>query len=665
MKKILYLTLLFTCPFIAGCKSTNQNLKIRESKIQSSQYAVTPVFSFLKFGEVKPEGWILEQMRRDLKDGFAGHYDEVAPEARTDVFGKEITTHGLDFNQWWDGETQGRWRKGLAMLAYLTDDTEAKKKVDAWFDHILTTQDSDGYLGIYKPEERYNRTKHELCDLGTQAFLFKAMAAYVDLSGRDDVLKALGRGVDRTIAEYANGNNHVFPDNTHNLLFLDVLDWLYARTGDVKYPHFAEWLFMDYTNCPELDKFDGDDSRITFLLDKQKPFCGHGPHTIEHLSMPWFLYYTTGNPTYRQAGENALAKIQQTMLPGGVPVSQEFIVPLDPKKDIARDYRYEYCSILSLMESYESILRYQGATTLGDGIEKAWFNGGQAGRLPGGEAISYLTSGTRDYIVNCRNDDHSYNGQTSLAPNHTPACCNPSATQVSGQYVRGMWMRSREDGLAAILYGPCSLKTIVKGTLVAIEERTNYPFDFSVELVVNPGQPLTFPLTLRNPVWSTNTQVICDGAVITRAGDYCVVTKEWCANDKVKLQFSANVQPEYCGGMAYLTYGPLVFAQPIPSKGGKPDFGTAVKFKPQVVQAESPEATEVLMFINKPGQMNFGFTPKRITGESINPIRPFDAASIVLEGEMVQQKDGKVMPVKLVPIGCNEALLRRAAFPVK
>ena len=626
-------------------------------------YAVPPVYQLLRYGEIKPTGWILEQMRRDLKDGFAGHYDEVAPEARTNVFGGELVLPPgrPDFTLWWDGETQGRWRKGLAMLAYLSDDEAMKKKVDAWFDHILKTQDADGYLGVYKPGMRYHKIRRELCDLGSQAYLFKAMAAYVDLSGREDVLKSLVRGVDRTLAEYADGKKHVFPDNTHNLLFLDVLDWLYARTGEAKYPQFAEWLFMDYTHCPDLNQLDGDDSRITWLLDPQKPFCGHGPHTISHLSMPWFLYHTTGNRNYRQAGLNALVKLQPAMLPGGVPVSQEFIVHLDPRKEIARDYSYEYCSILSLMESDESILRYQGDANLGDAIEKAWFNGGQAGRLPGGEAISYMTTDTRGGIPASVPGKYV---QTSLAPDHVPACCNPSATQVSGQYVRGMWMRTPADGLVAMLYGPCILKTTVAGIPVTIDEQTLYPFGFAIKLVIHPEKDVVFPLSLRSPGWSTKTEVTCPGATISRQGDYVTVSKKWHAGDTVTISFSADVQTQYCGTLAYLSYGPLVFAQPIPAKGGKPDFGSAVNFKPQGVQAESPEATEMLMFVNQPGTLNFGFTARPVAGVPSDLLRPFDAATIVLEGNMLRQKDGKAMPMKLVPIGCGEALLRRVAFPV-
>jgi hypothetical protein len=46
---------------------------------------VTAAFTLLKFGAIRPRGWILQQMRRDLRDGFAGHLDELCHATVTEV----------------------------------------------------------------------------------------------------------------------------------------------------------------------------------------------------------------------------------------------------------------------------------------------------------------------------------------------------------------------------------------------------------------------------------------------------------------------------------------------------------------------------------------------------------------------------------------------------
>ena len=53
---------------------------------QPEVYALKPAFVRLCMGDVKPEGWIKEQMRRDLDVGFAGRLDELCHEASTDIF---------------------------------------------------------------------------------------------------------------------------------------------------------------------------------------------------------------------------------------------------------------------------------------------------------------------------------------------------------------------------------------------------------------------------------------------------------------------------------------------------------------------------------------------------------------------------------------------------
>ena len=124
--------------------------------------AVQPAFTQLKFGEIKPTGWILAQMRRDLQTGFAGHLDELCNEASSDIFASgrnmpEKPNRGnAASDAWWNGETEGNWRCGQTMLACLTQEPAAMVKAQAYIKHILASQDADGYIGIFSPELRYN-----------------------------------------------------------------------------------------------------------------------------------------------------------------------------------------------------------------------------------------------------------------------------------------------------------------------------------------------------------------------------------------------------------------------------------------------------------------------------------------------------------------------------
>lgn len=63
-------------------------------------------FRPLRFGEVRPAGWMHAQMARDLAEGFAGHLHELTDHAANDLFRHRIGT-STDEIQWWDSETRG------------------------------------------------------------------------------------------------------------------------------------------------------------------------------------------------------------------------------------------------------------------------------------------------------------------------------------------------------------------------------------------------------------------------------------------------------------------------------------------------------------------------------------------------------------------------------
>jgi hypothetical protein len=89
-------------------------------------YVVQPAFTQLKFGDIRPAGWILAQMCRDLQTGFAGHLDELCHETSSDIFASGRNRPGNPNNgemppvtAWWNGESEGNWRCGHFMLACL------------------------------------------------------------------------------------------------------------------------------------------------------------------------------------------------------------------------------------------------------------------------------------------------------------------------------------------------------------------------------------------------------------------------------------------------------------------------------------------------------------------------------------------------------------------
>lgn len=652
-------------PRVSGARSAEIEGSLLRLGGNSSADGREPAFQWLPIGQVKPGGWIREQMLRDLHQGFAGHLGELCHEASSDIFASHRNHAGsanqanVENNEWWNGETEGNWRNGQIMMAYLTEDKQTIEKVDEYVAHILSFQDQDGYLGVFAPEVRFSKPG----ELWTQTCLMRGLLAYSDLAGKKEVLAAVRRAIDLTISSYESRNTPIPFDPTisgqglsHDLMISDVMERLFEMTSEPRYRDFTVGLYEKLSRYTP-----GADTSLNSLLDPQRPFVNHGANTFEAIRVPLWLWFATGRQDLKRASMNALEKLSRYTELSGSDVSEEWIKDLKPDPSTTE---YEYCGTKEMQFTLQSALQKTGEASLGDKIETIWFNAAQGSRLPDGSAVSYLTSDNRLHCDGLSADGRQPEIRNKFSPTHADVavCCNPNATQVAPLFVRGMWMRHSQRGLAALLYGPCSVSTVVDGVPVRIEERTNYPFDHEVEFEIRPDRELAFPLYLRDPSWSGATRVRCNGASIQHQGSYWVVQKSWQKGDRLRMTFAPVVrQVRATNGEVALQYGPLLFAQAIDAR----KVTLRVYPLPGFEDAHYEPAAgnrEALTLPSSLKSHSYGFTPRPVP-RGANPLRPFDAPVITLAGTMKRQSDGTAVPVTLVPLG-NAAILRRVTFPI-
>jgi hypothetical protein len=625
-----------------------------------AHYAVEPQFELLRFGEVMPEGWIREQVNRDLKVGFAGHLPEVAPfTCGAEIFGANRNTPGHYQNAgggswggaegaWWKGETEGNWRSGNTMLALLSGLPEERAVADANVHYLLKTQDPDGYMGIYGPTLRWAGGDVDNGELWTQTCIFRGLIAYYEATGNADVLKAVERAVQLTMSHYGDGIRDPYGAETqnHNLMFVDVMERLYDLTGNTAYRDFGVYLYRDYSKDMQTDVALGT------LVAGNHPFMGHGATTYEGLRVPIWAAYVTGDPLLRAAADEALAKAWPHVSPTGGPVSNEFIAnkPTDP--DLGG---YEGCGEKEWMTSLLSAAQKTGRAMIAEQAETTFYNSVQGSRLPDGTGVDYVTTDNLYRI------DGAIMNRVIFSPAHEDVadCCAPNFTQIGAIFIRNMWMRS-QDGLAAVLYGPCDVHTTVKDVPVALAEETTFPFSESLHIKVDPKAPVAFVVRLRVPSWANSVTALSAGAEISRAGDWLLVSKTWQPGDDIDLSFGAQVQPVPANnGEFYLRRGPLFYALPIGAiKRPVKDYplpGFHDYFFFPAVWAQGHYAIE--RSSAKPA-----FSLVQVPAADAR--YPWDAAPERLEASMLDQGTGKVEKVSLVPMGSGEAILRRMTFPM-
>lgn len=632
---------------LAGCAQQNQE----DSYSPFEKVApVTEAYKPLTIVEIKPEGWIKDQIRENL-DGFTGRLDTLVPQLTMEdkIYGADRLTKKIKNKDvgalgeegdwqvqflWWNSETQSNWRDGYIRSAILLDDKFHLKKLQQYVDYMLATQDKDGYLGIYDKDLRYN-FDNENGELWAKSSLLRGLLAWYEYTNDQKILSAIEQAVQNVMENYpANRSNPFYSKQpnvggtSHGLTITDVFENLYRITGKEAYRDYCLFLYKDFSE-QELN----ESAQYKKLMSDTLLLTSHGVHVYEHLRSLAAAYYASGNPNLKTAIHKFLDKIKDETTASGAGVGDEWI---GGKKADATTRGYEYCSLHELMHSYLELLIKSGDKTFGDKAENIFLNAAQGARHPNQSCIAYLKSDNSYYMTGGLNGDTSDKNQTrySYSPVHQEAavCCVPNAGRIAPYYVQHMWLKS-DKALVASLLGPSVINTDLKNQPVTIAEQTQYPFENTFEFTVTAD--FEFDLKIRKPDWVTTFTVDTE---FREEDGFIVIGKKWAGTQTVKLSFTPTVVVrEDLNHEKYFTYGALVLAAPL---------------------AAIEEKTKSFPI---PGFYNLKYTP-----ESLNIYQyagdPVMAAPQALRFKttMLNVESKKKESVELVPMG--NTILRQVTF---
>jgi hypothetical protein len=532
-----------------------------------------------KLGGIKPEGWLLEEMRRNL-EGFVGELDNIVPEIIRDdeIYGRDRLTNlkrtkdiGVAKQDkewevqylWWNSESQSNWLDGLVRHSYLTGEERYMQKARRYIERVLDSQDEDGYIGIYGDDLRF-KAKGENGELWAQSSFFRAAVCYFELSGDMKVLERIERAFEVTMREYCGKSNpfdfeRSYAGVSHGITFTDSCYRMYCLTGDVKYLNYAKWL-LDCYNAANISEVD---IKRDNLLDYDFRFKGHGVHTYEGLRS-LLVANLARSEEYGAEVSAYLHRLNYVTVPSGAPIGDEWIWGRSADPTFTG---YEFCSIHELLDSYTLLLEITGELRWADRIEWLLYNGAYGAMDLEKRQVAYCKT-DNSYVMNGHNggqgigEDLRY--KYSSAHQDVAVCCVPNAGRTLPSFTGSMFMKL-EDGILAALYGPCRLETYINGTRVTIVERTAYPFEHSIELSIVAEVETEFTLYLRKPSWATGTTLCVENAEIIDLGNMIGLRKRW-KSDMVKIHLYANTRESVdLKGNVYYSFGPLLYALEIPS----------------------------------------------------------------------------------------------------
>ena len=541
-------------------------------------------FQPFPFGAIKPAGWIKEQMQKDMK-GFVGHLDSLVPTLIYDPIysdgrlqkhskAKELgnlksgDAEGDEQYKWWNSETQSNWWDGYIRNTFLLNDTSAITKVKKYVNHILQTQDADGYIGIYDSSIRYHFDA-ENGELWSKTTLYRGLLAYYDYTKDMVVRNALINAIDNVMINYPINTSEPFKVGegftggvAHGLTFTDVLDKMYKITNNKRYREYALFLYLNYAKNFSSEK----DAQLTNILDNNYQIKYHGVHTYEHLRPLLVAAYTSENKDLQKALDIYIKKIKRATTITGGAIGDEWIGGREADET---NVGYEYCSLQELMDSYTLLLQKTGKNEYAAAAENIFYNAAQGSRDPNQSCIAYLKTDNSYEMMGTKNGEKE-EGRNQTRYKYSPAhqdvavCCNPNAGRITPYFIQSSWFKEEKNTLVAAILVPTVLTTFIKETKVTIEEQTNYPFENSFKFIIHAEKGIAITLKIKQPEWAT-MNITKEKCSIIKG--YIIIHRYFKKEDTISISFNTEVMvKETSHKEKYYQYGALIYARPIIAK---------------------------------------------------------------------------------------------------
>jgi len=500
----------------------------------------------LPLGHILPAGWLQNQLRIQA-DGLSGHLDEFWP---------DVADSG-----WIGGKAEGwergpYWLDGIVPLAFLLDDAKLKSKVQLWIDSILRLQQEDGWLG-----PAHDETYGYRYDPWPSFIVLKAFTQYYEATDDGRVIDSMKRFLKRLDIVLNEHPIQMWGQVRWADLVLSI-HWLYERIGE-------QWL-LELANKLSEQGFDWRKNFAEFEFKEKvnvQESAGRGQFLQTHIvnnamgiKQPGVWYRQSHSPEDRDAAWQMIDTLDTYHgQAAGMFTGDEHLAGLNPSQGA------ELCAVVEYMFSLEMLLSILGDPLLADRLERITFNALPATFKPDMWAHQYIQQANQ---VVCKiSEDRIYTDNAAdanifgLEPNF--GCCTANMHQGWPKFVSHLWMKTPDDGLAAIAYAPCTVNTNIKDRLVAVEVQTDYPFEDTIRIVVRTEEAIRFPLRLRIPAWVEGAEISIndEAAAKSRGGTFYCIERDWTGDTSVTLRLPVRLQirSRYNGAVS-IERGPLVFA---------------------------------------------------------------------------------------------------------
>ncbi len=456
-----------------------------------------------------------------------------------------------------------KWTEAVGFTLQSGPYPELRAAAQTFIDDVVAAQQPNGYLNTYYVGDKAalsmtvqtQTTGHELYNMGH--YLQGAIAFYRG-TGDPKMLDAGIRFVDDFLLP-SYGPAPLKPIVSGHPEIEMALIELYRTTGDKRQLELAGYILQG-------DDRAQLDARRTIYMYSGTPFTartkleGHAVRAMYACCGATDYYMETGDATYLKTLNNLWNDMTSTKMyvTGGVG-SRAAGEAFGDAYELPNARAYgESCAAIGNMMWNWRMLAITGDAKFTDLIERALYNGINSGMSLDGTLYCYrnplaFDPATGDKIRNTWYDT---------------TCCPPNLERTFAA-LPGYFYSTSKDGIYVHLYDNSELDWhLENGNGLKITQKTNYPWDGSVEIGVTPAQAAEFTFYVRIPAWAERAQVAVNGKPVAGAkpGEYLPISRKWAAGDVVHLKMEmvpqvieANPHVVEDAGRVAVQRGPLVY----------------------------------------------------------------------------------------------------------
>lgn len=404
----------------------------------------------------------------------------------------------------------GKLIDSLVRLAAHTGDQALLERKEHVVRETIETQETDGYIGLMKPEHRLWR----LWDVHEMAYLVYGLTSDYELFGRKASLDAARKLADLIVRRWSaepSGDPSEGSITLHMAVtgLEQALLSLHEATGDSRYLEFAR----DFRKLPEWE--------APIVLGRWGKIGGHAYAHMCRCLAQLRLYDQDPMARLLEPTDRVMDFITAKdgmVITGAVSDHECWHDTQEGLVDLG-----ETCATAYLLRLLDRRLRMTGDARYGDIMERVILNTLFAAQSPDGRRLRYYSpfDGPRRYF-----DGDTY-------------CCPCNYRRIVAELPSFVYYRSR-DGVAVNLYTESSATwTLEDGTKLALRQETRYPSDGRVVLYVDPEKPRELALQLRSPRWCDRPSLQVNGdpwAVSGKPGEIITIRRTWRPGDRLDLE---------------------------------------------------------------------------------------------------------------------------------